>query len=168
MRDICKHSGTSPPPLPTASASVYYFAASSFPKCCLLIQLHSSALWKFPLQLSSCVLNKDMSWRVHIVLQKCMKANKPKGARRLQLTLLCPCPVSLKAPDCCPCWMCLGIFILQARLRLCRFAAVSLCSVHVCLSLNSSSSRMQGMSMGREPLSIANTSITLMGDMPSE
>lgn len=117
MRDICKHSGTSPPPLPTASASVYYFAASSFPKCCLLIQLHSSALWKFPLQLSSCVLNKDTSWRVHIVLQKCMKANKPKGARRLQLTLLCPCPVSLKAPDCCPCWMCLGIFILQAWLR---------------------------------------------------
>lgn len=58
MRDICKHSRTSPPPLPTASASVYYFCC---PLCSPVLSanlVHSSALRKLPLQTSSSILNR--------------------------------------------------------------------------------------------------------------
>lgn len=149
MRDICKHSGTSPPPLPTASASVYYF-------CCQLCSpvlsanlVHSSALRKFPLQTSSSILKR---WAEDF-RQLCIKHVKVKKKRKQQggcnwfFWVPARCH-SNNAPDCCHCWMHLITFILHVFLILCRYTVGFNWSVDVSLCLNASSSRIQGVSMG--------------------
>lgn len=75
MKDICEHSGTRPPPLPTASASVYCFwcqLSSQVLSTKLLAELYS-ALQKFPLQ------QQYLKYRrIHIVLHKMCESKETK------------------------------------------------------------------------------------------